>query len=431
MHPSAHCGQWSNGMNFTNIVNHTWIALDIDASYIIRREGYSSILVGTLLAHLRRSLFSDLPGIHGLGLGDTVPASIANIISGSMAAGVVVATSQVPAFGHDMTLVSNGYRTMGLLSLIPIAFEAAPTTFDFRRELISVDSADDPIQKSLLRRITRGGMIDLDNYFIIILIGAPQRPEPSRSVNQSDVVDLSVDYGNPPLPAAFPRYSTITSEARASSPSNRFIANNVTEATSSQSFTGDEFSPPMAALFSRHSSSTGVDISTPSPLSNSPNQLFSLSTPPRHSPQHSPAASQFFPIQTESQARTLPQTIRDLCRMHGIHEDLISRAQCNAANRQKNLLHMIINHRAMAQILTMLSLQQRVCDPFNPTNTCTLGGRSVSAQEIVKEFGWAIDSYKHKCGWYGWAEEAIQTKEWTGIVPTLGEPPQFLVCLYY
>ena len=94
------------------VESHTFLTLTTDRSFIahrVHREGTNrSILVGTLLALLRQSLF----------VGDGVPVNLANILSGASRdhnEQITVATSQVSSFNRDFQNPTYVYRSLGVL----------------------------------------------------------------------------------------------------------------------------------------------------------------------------------------------------------------------------------------------------------------------------------------------------------------------------
>ena len=86
--------------------SHMFFSLPIDRSYLADRAGVQSIMPGTLINLLQRSLF---PG---------VLFSLADIISHpENYPTITVATLSVPEF-YDYSLTSYGFRVLGLLSEI-------------------------------------------------------------------------------------------------------------------------------------------------------------------------------------------------------------------------------------------------------------------------------------------------------------------------
>jgi hypothetical protein len=82
----------------------------------------------------------------------------------------------------------------------------------------------------------------------------------------------------------------------------------------------------------------------------------------------------------------------------------------------KTLLTMVVNHRSMLQVLEKLGLGDK--NRFVDATTVTLpDGQVLAIAEIVKSFGWSYDSFRHKCSWYGWAEEVATSFQWSAPVP--------------
>ena len=105
------------------VESHTFLALTTDSAFVahrVHKEGTNkSILVGTLLALLRQSLF----------VGDGVPVNLANILSGASRdhdEQITVATSQVPSFDRDFQNPTYVYRSLGVLRRVRINFDSPP-----------------------------------------------------------------------------------------------------------------------------------------------------------------------------------------------------------------------------------------------------------------------------------------------------------------
>lgn len=78
---------------------------------------------------------------------------------------------------------------------------------------------------------------------------------------------------------------------------------------------------------------------------------------------------------------------------------------------------MVISHRSMVQILDALGLLEK--NMFSDAKSVTFrDGQVFSSTDIVKEFGWTPDSFRHKCTWYGWAEQAATQLVWKGPIPS-------------
>ena len=82
------------------------------------------------------------------------------------------------------------------------------------------------------------------------------------------------------------------------------------------------------------------------------------------------------------------------------------------------VLVMLLNYLAMAEILTKLGCQDIIMDAIAWKKAIQLDGRVVTAADFVLEFGWSEHSYKHKNQWFSWAEKLAQSKCWNPQVPT-------------
>ena len=78
---------------------------------------------------------------------------------------------------------------------------------------------------------------------------------------------------------------------------------------------------------------------------------------------------------------------------------------------------MATSHQAMVQILNTLGLLEK--NLFSDVKSVTFrDGQVFSATDIVKDFQWSLDSFRHKCTWYGWAEHAAMQLVWKGPIPS-------------
>lgn len=155
--------------------SHMFFSLPIDRSYLADRAGVQSIMPGTLINLLQRSLF---PG---------VLFSLADIISHpENYPTITVATLSVPEF-YDYSLTSYGFRVLGLLSEIQPDMERPPQKPSpecvFRREICAVHTDKDPVTQRFQDNWKSGWSIDLKKFFIILFI--ENSPAPSRSLFRS------------------------------------------------------------------------------------------------------------------------------------------------------------------------------------------------------------------------------------------------------
>ena len=108
-------------------------------------------------------------------------------------------------------------------------------------------------------------------------------------------------------------------------------------------------------------------------------------------------------------------SIETICHRFQITDDQIRSARFQMA--AKPLLRMVLNCKSMSHILQQLGLQERDA-PFVPLQTVTLPrDLIVSAGEVVKHFGWNVESFKRQTAWYEWAERAASSQEWNGPPP--------------
>jgi len=107
-----------------------------------------------------------------------------------------------------------------------------------------------------------------------------------------------------------------------------------------------------------------------------------------------------------------------ICLVHNevadITEDALTSAKYNSSAGA--LLSMVLNHRSMVQILDWLGLWEK--SAFSDTKTVVFqGGQVFSSAEIVRQFGWSLNSFRHKSTWYGWAEVVATSFKWNAPIP--------------
>lgn len=105
--------------------------------------------------------------------------------------------------------------------------------------------------------------------------------------------------------------------------------------------------------------------------------------------------------------------IEAVCAQFGIAPDVIKAAKCNSANdKDKNLLSMVLNHRAMMQILVTLRYHDRNTTPKKKKIVQFSSGMELSVESLLQAFDWSFQSYKHKTKWYSWAERVTNGTAW-------------------
>jgi len=73
----------------------------------------------------------------------------------------------------------------------------------------------------------------------------------------------------------------------------------------------------------------------------------------------------------------------------------------------------------MAEVLVALGIQDRLDSAT--LKAVTIDGVELTPTSVLKEFRWSLESYKHKCQWFGWADNMAQAFEWASPVPTAGQ----------
>jgi hypothetical protein len=107
-------------------------------------------------------------------------------------------------------------------------------------------------------------------------------------------------------------------------------------------------------------------------------------------------------------------TVQMLCRNFGVTDQLLSEARYN--ERDKALLAMVLNHRAMRRILSTLGFDGGTAVSKTKVVDFT-GGLELSVEKVLQAFDWTFDTYKHKVKWYSWAEDVATSWEWDETLP--------------
>jgi hypothetical protein len=75
----------------------------------------------------------------------------------------------------------------------------------------------------------------------------------------------------------------------------------------------------------------------------------------------------------------------------------------------------------MLKVLIRLQLldNDQGANSFNPAKSAN-PTQLQAAEDVLSEFGWTLSSFKHKCNWFGWAQEVAEKMEWYGAIPIEG-----------
>lgn len=366
----------------TKLQSHTFLDILAADSFFSSRDGVHSIPVETLLALLRDSL----------SLGETVPKDLCDILVGLVPqSDVGVATTRVPVFNDDVQNPNYGYRSFGVL-MHPV-YNTPTATYDRRRELLAVDDLmDDPITS----RFRRMYQLDLKNHFIILFSYTATSATRTRESQHSS----RNRHPSPFIQSPF-----------TNSPTNR--------GSRASSLFDYSLPSPVSGLgegegnFDTNLPTFG-DISPGISAHGSPAAAHFAdgNFGPGNMPPSMPPAMPGPPIED-------PAAVVAICRQLGIPDDILDGA---TYNRDSNgLLAMVKNYRSMAAVLIGLGFRFNARDQFSPSSFVTIEGRSLMASKAVVAFGWAPDSYKHKCWWLGWAEDMALSSQWKGSAPGNGE----------
>jgi hypothetical protein len=98
------------------------------------------------------------------------------------------------------------------------------------------------------------------------------------------------------------------------------------------------------------------------------------------------------------------------CAKFGITTAMIQAARCN--DKDKSLLKMVLNHRAMVDILVLLGYHKPNIPPRKKTAVEFSNGMKFSTENFLRSFDWTFQSYKHKVQWYSWAANIANNSEW-------------------
>ena len=150
------------GSRRPHLQSHTFLNLYINNMFICKWSNTHSILVGTLLAILRKHLLMQ----------QGVPANLVNIINGleSTPDLITVATIRIPSFGDDIWNPVNGFCTMGQLSSIHIQKSIPSYALYVGQELLLVagnhnNPITDDFVQTYIRTLGRNNSNPFQHYF--------------------------------------------------------------------------------------------------------------------------------------------------------------------------------------------------------------------------------------------------------------------------
>jgi hypothetical protein len=342
-------------------------------------------MIGSLLSVLQQRMVMET------GVSDRL---LARIISGTEST-MEVATTRVPTFGTNMQDPLNGYRSFGDLPSVNVQLEVpSHSASGFDRELLAARGGDNPDTREFMATWGPYG-VTLETHFILIFTplsnsGSSLNPDIPAGYQScySSVEDQSI-------PSPF--FTTPVSVAWLQGVAD--ASNSVTRTNSPASGMGTDY---------RQLSNPGSVITQFSETTPSQNIIqFSETTPSQNITQFSET--------TPSQNTTefIPGTpIETVCRHHGISNDILLSAKF--LTNEKVLVKMVQNFKWMSHILRCIGLQEHNTSFVASRTVVFAGGLILSAGAVVKHFGWAVDSFKHKNVWYRWAEDAARSREWAG-----------------
>jgi hypothetical protein len=322
-------------------------------------------MIGSLLSVLQQRMVMET------GVSDRLLARIISGIESTME----VVTTRVPTFGTNMQDPLNGYRSFSDLPSVNVQLEVpSHSASGFNHELLAARGGDNPDTREFMATWGPYG-VTLETHFILIFT-------PLSNSGSSF---------NPDIPAGHQScYSSVED----------------------QSIPSPFFTTPVSVAWLQGVADASNNITrTNSPVSSMGTDYQQLSNP-------GSAITQFSEI-TPSQNMTelIPGTpIETVCRHHGISNDILLSAKF--LTHEKVLVKMVQNFKWMSHILRCIGLQEHNTSFVASRTVIFAGGLILSAGEVVKHFGWAVDSFKHKNIWYGWAEDAVRSQEWAGTPPS-------------
>jgi hypothetical protein len=363
----------------SSLQSRTYSDLMVSGALISNRSGANSIMIGTLFALLRQAIAVD----------GQAPDNISEVLIGASPTShdVHVATTRVPAFGTDLQEPVHMYRRLGPLTSVDMRMNAPPpppAPIVRNQEVVSV-YAEHTITQAFLGS---GGPMGIqgDAHFIIIFF-RPLMAYPGILLHHHRS-QISVN-APPSIPSSMA--SSPAPRSRESPPVYHApLSNENVQVLNRMDGSGD-ISPWSHSIVSRAQS--------PAPGTNAACTSHPLNVGLR------------LPLSPPTSAGNLHSLIGYEFEVAG---DTLTSARYNGGERE--LLGMVVNHRSMLTILGKLDLLER--GRFADAKTVAFqSGLVSSAADVVKEFGWTPDSFRHKCSWYAWAGDVARSCQWKDAVP--------------
>lgn len=453
-----------------NLQSHIFRNLPIDPYHIGSRFGILSINVGTLLDALRLSLHTG---------NCLVPRTLAKIIAGVAGQNVEVATTRVPMFFEQMPCPSNGYRVLGSISSIKVRRTQLAPEYDDVHELLAIKTGN---HSEEYVETWKPMALAVDSHFILIFSFQGSTSTSSANLANSLLarhgpsaapISRSGSFGNltpsyPPSPLGHtpsPPGSTSISRAPSIPPIMAPCSNvyNPSLDFDLRAFDGVPVGMndtlPNMQVSHYNASATDVPLGTSNA---SPNMQFphhngstddvpfyenntSLNisflhnggsteevpfgeddaSPTVQSPHHN-GYIDGIPFDENGESNTLSDlqhkdicgTVAELCSRFGITPDVVAAARYNA-EKDKSLVAMVLNYRAMSRILLKFGYYDENNSFVKAKIVKFGGGLEFSTGDMLKSFGWTIATYSHKLKWYTWAENVTNNNNATDAA--LGE----------
>lgn len=420
-----------------NLKSRIYLNLVASSALLSNRCGINSMLIGSLLTLLRQKILAEG------GASDYISQVI--VETSSRFGDVEVATTRVPEFGSKLETPVFAYRSLGLLSSLDLRMgppPAPPAVIIHNQELLAL-LADNSSLQAFLRSWSMMG-VRPDTHFIIIFY----RPEIPNTSHRRSYISLDSHPSKASSPSPLSRESSQHFDADVQAWSA--MVHQGATSSQPQSIISREVSPASgmeANVFSAHYQPTAgppSHLSFPPELEHETNIVpasYQPHTEPLTPLSHSelgPSSQQFQFINSRaaspvsgmrtditsslhqlnneprSEESSSPTASDFISNTFGITGDEMKSARYNPG--EKKLLGMVVNHRSMIRVLERLGLAEK--NKFMDTKTLTLSnGQVLTAVEIVKEFAWSPDSFRHKCSWYGWAEEVATSFRWNDPIP--------------
>jgi hypothetical protein len=416
-----------------NLKSRIFPSLIVPSALVSNRCGINSIMIGSLLTLLRQKILAEG------GISDYISEVIVG--ASSRFDDMQVATTRVPEFGNNLEEPIHAYRCLGLLTSLDLQMSlppAPPAVILHDQELLALLPEKSASQEFLRSWSTMG--VRPDTHFIVIFF-KPEMPNISQRRSY-----ISLD-SSPSSPAPLsPAYRPFDDDVRAwsakvypggnSSQTQSIVSRAASSASGMETRVfSTEYQPTTGSPSRLSYSPEGETNIIPTGYQPTPDLLPHLlhsrlgASSPQSQSIDSQAASPEYGMRTNTTA-TSHQPITEpilevssspavnICNLIGrtfsITGEELKSARYNSS--EKKLLGMVMNHRSMIQVLERLGLVEN--NRFMDTKTLALpNGQVVAAVEVVKEFAWSPDSFRHKCSWYGWAEDVATSFQWNDPIP--------------